>query len=374
MKTIQKLIFSALLVVVMNCLSASTAWAAEQAAIVIVSTGDFYVLNKGNKTRQLQRRSKVFVGDTLVTGKTGRGQVRFVDGAIISLRPETQLRIDDYRYGKNQKQENSAMTLIKGGFRTITGAIGKEHYKVSTSMATIGIRGTHYEAVIHDDQMYVALWDGGVTVTNDAGEVDLGLGADYDFAHIQNNETKPTGLLDAPEVITNDSQPQIAPDLSSNSTDTSPAPEMDTATELTVLADQQEEILDVLPTEVMPTTGSAAYATVASFSGTGSNGDLSNFNFSANVDFAAASIDGSLSFSDGVGSSWYVAYAGTYNGNTLDVAVDNTGSTIDGSNQIDGTITGNFIGPNAETVKGSFDLHDMTDATNTAKGDFTVGQ
>ncbi|MDH5776735.1 MAG: FecR family protein [Gammaproteobacteria bacterium] len=195
-------------------MTSSIAHARSQAAIVIVSTGDFYAVNKSKHKRSLSRRSKIYVGDTLVTGDKGRGQVRFVDGAIISLRPDTKLRIDDYRYGNNKANENSVMTLIKGGFRTITGAIGKENYKVISSMATIGIRGTHYEAVMADGQMYVALWDGGVTIKNNGGEIDLGLGASYDFAQISSKEDSPKGLSNPPAAILNDSQPNVATETS----------------------------------------------------------------------------------------------------------------------------------------------------------------
>ena len=210
---VKKIFVSLIFVFMSNYLFASTAHGKSQAAIVIVSTGDFYAITKTNEKRSLKRRSKIFVGDTLVTGKKGRGQVRFVDGAIISLRPETKLRIDNYQYGK-KANENSVLTLIKGGFRTITGAIGKESYKVISSMATIGIRGTHYEAIIVDQQMYVALWDGGVTVKNNGGEIDLGLGASYDFAQITSKDDSPKGLSNPPAAILDGNQPAVSVNVS----------------------------------------------------------------------------------------------------------------------------------------------------------------
>lgn len=370
MNILLKLIVSTLFVLISNCLSASTAWANDQAAIVIVSTGDFYAVNKTDNKRSLKRRAKIFVGDTLVTGPDSRSQVRFIDGAIISLRPNTKLRIDDYRYGNNKANENSVMTLIMGGFRTITGAIGKEHYKVTSSLATIGIRGTHYEAVIQDNQMYVALWHGGVTISNDAGQVDLGLGADYNFAHVQSNTSQPTGLLDAPDVIGNDAQPQITPDVSTTATgpvavDISPVP-----------LGNPTPWEPVAPTEIMPTTGTANYtANAASISGTSSDGDIQNFAFNANVDFAAATINGNMTFTTATSSAyWSVEFAGTSNGSDMNVTVDTTNSTIDGAEAIDGTISGSFIGNKAEKLSGNFDLHQISDPTVTANGSFTATQ
>lgn len=372
MNILKKLLFSMLFVFVSNCLSANTAWANEKAAIVIVSTGDFYAVNKAQSKRKLQRRSEIYVGDTLITGNDGRSQVRFIDGAIISLRPDTKLRIDDYRYSGNKKNENSVMTLIKGGFRTITGAIGKEHYKVNSRMATIGIRGTHYEAVIQNEQMYVALWHGGVTISNDAGQVDLGLGADYNFAHVQSNNSQPTGMLDAPEVITNDSQPQIAP-LASNNGGTTTTQEP-VAVDLSVLATTSDDWESVAPTENMPTSGNYTYSSMTLTSSGGTAGNISNFSMIANVDFAAATIDGTMNFKDSINENWVVAFNSTaITDSKFTAVVDPTISSTQGD-AVEGTISGNFLGSNAETIDGAFDVYQQGNPANNVQGTFSASQ
>lgn len=50
-------------------------------------------------------------------------------------------------------RQTAVFKLLKGGFRTVTGLIGKSdrsEYRVSTQTATIGIRGTDYEVIICD--------------------------------------------------------------------------------------------------------------------------------------------------------------------------------------------------------------------------------
>ena len=50
-------------------------------------------------------------------------------------------------------RQTAAFRLLKGGFRTVTGLIGKTdraQYRVSTQTATIGIRGTDYEVILCD--------------------------------------------------------------------------------------------------------------------------------------------------------------------------------------------------------------------------------
>lgn len=411
MDVLKKIFVSLIFVFVSNCLLASTAHGKDQAAIVIIAVGDFYALNGAKIKRNLKRRSEIFVGDTLVTGKKGQGQVRFIDGAVVSLRPDTKLRINDYHYGDGKGSENSVLTLIRGGFRTITGAIGKEHYKVHSNLATIGIRGTHYEAVIAEQQMYVALWQGGVTVKNGAGQIDLGLGASYNFAQVSAADKLPKGLLSPPTAIMNNKQPAIAPSLSKNKKSsggkdgkqqmrtalaafatsdkdteqallasnlaTADAPvslvsdadgstiESDISSAISWLADE--------PTANMPTSGSYTYATVTSLDASSSVGAISGFNMNVGVDFAAATITGNMTFTTG-GGYWDVAFDGAPNGAVFDVQVDSGNSTIDGLDPIDGNINGVFTGTNAEAVAGGFDLHQVSDPSINAEGLFIVTQ
>ena len=110
--------------------------------------GQLTATGKNGQVRALRRRSYVRQGDTLATGIKGGAQVKFNDGAQIALRRNSELRIDEYRWEGNQDgKEKAVMSLVKGGFRTITGAIGKlnkTNYRVNSPYATIGIRGTHY--------------------------------------------------------------------------------------------------------------------------------------------------------------------------------------------------------------------------------------
>ena len=120
----------------------------EQIGRITSVRGQLTATGKAGVVRALRRRSYVRQGDTLSTGKQGGAQVKFNDGAQIALRRDSTLRIDEYRWqGEEDGAEKAVMSLVKGGFRTITGAIGKlnkSNYRVNSPYATIGIRGTHY--------------------------------------------------------------------------------------------------------------------------------------------------------------------------------------------------------------------------------------
>ena len=102
---------------------------------------------RGSDTRKLSMKSEVQRGDTLITQRDSYAQVRFTDGSTATLRPNTSLRIDEYQFNQAAPQSDGlVMNLVKGGLRTVTGLIGKrgnqDAYKIQTTTATIGIRGS----------------------------------------------------------------------------------------------------------------------------------------------------------------------------------------------------------------------------------------
>lgn len=121
------------------------------AARVDFAIGQVTAVGSDGQERKIRKGASIEAGETIST-KRGRAQLRFSDGAYVSLKPETDFRVDDYNFsGKEDGSERAFLSLLRGGFRTLTGLIGKTNqkaYKVETPIATIGIRGTGYEAVI----------------------------------------------------------------------------------------------------------------------------------------------------------------------------------------------------------------------------------
>ena len=93
---------------------------AASAANVNFSTGSVVGINAAGVQRPLTRGADIGNGDTIRTGEGGRAQIRFSDGAMVSLQPQTEFRIDDYQYsGKADGKEKGFFSLLKGGLRTI---------------------------------------------------------------------------------------------------------------------------------------------------------------------------------------------------------------------------------------------------------------
>jgi FecR-like protein len=108
----------------------------------------------------LKKDDPVEIGDVIVTGDKARAQILMNDGARIALRAGTRYKIDAFQMPSavdaptqataTAAQGVTVATLLKGGFRTSTGAIGKDGkgtYEVRAPIGTLGIRGTDYTAV-----------------------------------------------------------------------------------------------------------------------------------------------------------------------------------------------------------------------------------
>lgn len=158
----------------------STSALAETAGRVSFVTGDVTATSANGTTRALRRGDTINGGDKIST-RAGRLQIRFTDGGFVSLQPNSVFGVDEYLYANRKPEESSLFfSLLQGGMRTITGAIGKvnkQSYKVRTPVATIGIRGTGYRARLDENgTLLVSVGTGFVNVSNSAGDITAGAG------------------------------------------------------------------------------------------------------------------------------------------------------------------------------------------------------
>lgn len=145
MKTVITL-FAALL---MASSAAQAAETTETAGAVGYMSGTLVAQRADGTVKVLARQSEVLPGDMLITAKDSYAQVKMNDGTQMTLRPNSNLRIEAFQFNKDKPAaDNMALRLLKGGFRTVTGMIGKrgntDAYKLRAASATIGIRGTDF--------------------------------------------------------------------------------------------------------------------------------------------------------------------------------------------------------------------------------------
>lgn len=166
----------------------------------IVSIGDVKAVNGQNQTRSIKRSDSVFIQDTIEVGSASKAQFKFTDGGLINLIASTQYRIDSYVFQKPNQVSEYASTLITGGFRAISGTIGKENptkTTVTTPVATIGLRGTTYEALYENEILFAGCEDGTVSVSNSFGELLIGPTSPSRYAVVKKGQ-KPQPLTEKP--------------------------------------------------------------------------------------------------------------------------------------------------------------------------------
>jgi hypothetical protein len=185
-------------------------------------SGTLSVQRPDGSVKVLAERSNVAVGDVITTQRDSYAQLRFSDGGQVTLRPETQVKIESYAYEDGRpERDNFAMQLFKGGLRSLTGLIGKRSnnrnaYRMVTSTATIGIRGTDYTAIQIAPPppgqtpppnslapgVYVTVADGAIAFI--AGGVELVVGVGQ--GAFSNNFNVPPRLIPPPPNL-----PQVTP-------------------------------------------------------------------------------------------------------------------------------------------------------------------
>jgi hypothetical protein len=145
---------------------------------VIWVKGNVQANQQNQPPRQLQRKSQIFLHDTIKTDAESSGQIVFLDSTMLAVRDKTELRMDEFTIKRDApKQEKAVVSLLKGGFRTITGTISKDNpegYHVNTPVATIGVRGTDYTVFFDVIKGLLAKIDiGAIVLANDSGEEEL---------------------------------------------------------------------------------------------------------------------------------------------------------------------------------------------------------
>lgn len=163
-----------------------SAAAAAEAGKVAMVAGRATAVGDNGAIRKLAKGDAVYAGELVSTGASSYVNLHLADGAFFLLRPETRFQIEDYAYTAaaapavaptpaapaakpaaspaapvapaplvtgsqtgGSQSSRAFFRLFKGGFRSVSGLIGKlnrDDYRVSTPVATIGIRGTTYSA------------------------------------------------------------------------------------------------------------------------------------------------------------------------------------------------------------------------------------
>jgi hypothetical protein len=157
------------------------ALAQDAAGKVLWVKGPVERISADGAVRPLAKGESVVEGDVVRTGAGGQVQLMMKDEALLALRPQSSLRIAHFQYqGREDGSERATIDLLKGGLRSITGAIGrtnKDNLKLRTDTVLVGVRGTDHETHFipagNEAGTYDRVTMGGTYLQNGEGRVDL---------------------------------------------------------------------------------------------------------------------------------------------------------------------------------------------------------
>ena len=110
-----------------------------------------YAQTPGQGPRILGKGLEFREGDTLSTSAGSSAIIRMQDGTRMTLRPGTDMVVQRFQYKEGAASNSMVLQLFTGGLRAITGLIAKnapDAARLQTKTATIGIRGTDFDARI----------------------------------------------------------------------------------------------------------------------------------------------------------------------------------------------------------------------------------
>ena len=121
--------------------------AAEQPAAagrVKTVAGDAYIVRSGN-TVPVQVGHEVFESDSVRTGAGGRVGLMLRDDTRVSIGPQSEVRVDAFRYAPAEGHLALALRFVQGVAVYVSGKIAKlapDAVRLETPAAIVGVRGT----------------------------------------------------------------------------------------------------------------------------------------------------------------------------------------------------------------------------------------
>lgn len=136
------------------------------------SAADVRVSVDGQPPRPMREGEALSSGSLVSTGAAPRVVLRFPDGQRVLLGPRTQLRIVDYRFGREAPQADRALfELAAGTARFVTGELAarsRDVLAVATPHVTLGVRGTDF-LVAAGSRTYLQVLQGAVDAHSGSG-------------------------------------------------------------------------------------------------------------------------------------------------------------------------------------------------------------
>ncbi len=124
----------------------------------------------GSATSQISVGDSVLRDEVVRTGADSAARLVMADSTNLSLGPNASITLDRTVFNDEHSYREIAIRLATGAFRFVTGHSAKSAYKITTSLGTIGVRGTILDVLKQKHKMTVVLQEGQSTVCTGDGQ------------------------------------------------------------------------------------------------------------------------------------------------------------------------------------------------------------
>ena len=114
----------------------------------------------GAASNQINIGDAVLRDETVRTGTDSAARFVMADSTNLSLGPNATIRLDRTVFNDEHSYRDIAIRLASGAFRFVTGHSEKTAYRITTPLATIGVRGTILDILSEHGQTIVVLQEG----------------------------------------------------------------------------------------------------------------------------------------------------------------------------------------------------------------------
>ena len=149
------------------CLLTPTAMASLVVGEVTLTIGKSKIERAAGEAEP-QKGGSVQEGDVVRTSDNGHVHIRFIDGARVSVRPNSVFRIHEFKYSPADPAASVVrLSLDSGEARSISGAAAqaaKERFRLNTPLVAIGVKGTDFVTQVSKDIIRVIVNQGAIVM------------------------------------------------------------------------------------------------------------------------------------------------------------------------------------------------------------------
>ena len=122
----------------------------------------------GGERQRIEMGMPVGAGDFVQTEPNGHVHIRFIDSALVSVRPDSRLEIVRYEYNRgNPALSTVKFSLEEGVTRSISGdaaSSARQRFRLNTPIAAIGVRGTDFVVSATRDSVRALVNEGAIVL------------------------------------------------------------------------------------------------------------------------------------------------------------------------------------------------------------------